>query len=81
MNLVQASQNPEKSQVILVKKPDGTFRFCIDYRSLNNATESMGWPIPNIPQMLQRIGLKKPKYFAVMDFTKGFYQAPLAEES
>ena len=81
MNLVQASQNPEKSQVILVKKPDGTFRFCIDYRSLNNATESMGWPIPNIPQMLQRIGMKKPKYFAVMDFTKGFYQAPLAEES
>jgi len=41
----------------------------------------MGWPIPNIEQMLHRIGLHKPKYFAVLDFTSGFFQAPLGEES
>merc|ERR1711991_173861 len=56
LHLVQPSQAAEKSQVVLAKKPDGTWRFCIDYRALNDATESMGWPIPNIPQMLQRIG-------------------------
>jgi hypothetical protein len=50
-------------------------------RRLNLHTESMGWPIPNIPQMLQRIGLRRPKFFAVMDLTMGFFQAPLAEES
>lgn len=81
LNLIRPSQNSEKSQVVLAKKPDGSWRFCIDYRELNNNTESMGWPIPNIPQMLQRIGLRQPKYYAVMDLTMGFYQAPLAEES
>ena len=38
MHLIQTSQNPEKSQVVLAKKPDGSWRFCIDYRSLNLAT-------------------------------------------
>ena len=41
----------------------------------------MGWPIPNIVQMLNRIGLRKPKYFAVLDLTSGFFQAPLDESS
>ena len=81
MHLIRPSQNAEKSQVVLAKKPDGSWRFCIDYRTLNEATESMGWPIPNIPQMLQRIGAKRPKYFCVMDLTMGFFQAPLAENS
>ena len=60
--LIQPLQAAEKSQVVLTKKPDGSWRFYIDYRALNDATESMGWPIPNIPQMLQRIGTKRPKY-------------------
>ena len=81
LNLIRPSQGVEKSQVVLAKKPDGTWRFCINYRELNTHTESMGWPIPNIPQMLQRIGLRKPKFFAVMDLTMGLFQAPLAEES
>ena len=41
----------------------------------------MGWPIPNIEQTLNRIGEKRPKYFAVIDLTKGFSQAPLDENS
>ena len=36
---------------------------------------------PNISQMLRRIGDAKPQFFAIMDLTKGFYQAPLSEES
>jgi len=49
IGLIRPSQGAEKSQVVLAKKPDGSWRFCIDYRSLNEQTESMGWPIPNIP--------------------------------
>ena len=40
-----------------------------------------GGAIPIIHEMLRRIGAKKPKYFAVIDFTSGYHQAPLAEES
>ena len=81
LGLIRPSQGAEKSQVVLAKKPDGSWRFCIDYRARNEQTESMGWPIPNIPQMLQRIGMKKARFFAVMDLTMGFYQAPLHKDS
>ena len=66
------------SQVILVPKPDGTFRFCIDYRGLNDATEVASWPIPNIRLMLGRLGNAKADTFGVIDLTAGYHQAPLA---
>jgi hypothetical protein len=39
------------SQVILASKPNDEWRFCIDYRKLNDCTQSASWPIPNIVQM------------------------------
>jgi hypothetical protein len=39
------------SQILLTPKPNGKWRFCLDYRALNELTTSMGWPIPNIYQM------------------------------
>lgn len=66
------------SQVHLVKKPNGEYRFCIDYRNLNQlTTNASSWPLPNIREMLYRLGNLKGKYFAKMDLTKGYFQAPL----
>jgi len=65
----------------LTPKPNGEQRFCIDYRNLNLQTESMGWPLPNIRQMLERIGDRKPKYFAVLGLTQGYYQAAISKDS
>ena len=65
------------SQVILAPKPDGTFRFCIDYRGLIEATESASWPIPNIRLMLGRLGAAKADTFGVIDLTAGYHQAPI----
>jgi hypothetical protein len=39
------------------------------------------WPIPYIEHLLRKIGKLKPKYFAVMDLTKGFYQCEIDGES
>jgi hypothetical protein len=58
------------SQVLLTPKANG-----------QSVTKNLEWPIPNIPLMLQRLGMARPKYFAVMDLAKGYYQAPLAESS
>ena len=81
-NVIRLSTAVAHSQVLLVPKPDGTWRFCIDYRRLNACTnDSESWPIPNIPQMLRRIGDKRPKFFGILDLTKGYYQAPLSESS
>jgi transposase InsO family protein len=40
-----------------------------------------GWRVPDIKQMLQRLGQQKSRYFAVMDLTSGYHQAPLCKES
>jgi transposase InsO family protein len=78
---IEPSQAPAYSQVHMVRKKDGKWRFCMDFRGLNDATESNSWTIPNIKLMLQRMGDHKPKYFAVMDLTAGYFQAPIDEES
>lgn len=58
------------------------WRFCVDYVRLNDATESLEtFPIPNMQHMIRRVGDKKPKFFAVMDLTSGYHQAPLSANS
>ncbi len=76
--VIEVSKAVAYSQVMLTPKKNGEWRFCIDYRRLNLITKPNKWPLPNIKQMLHRLGDKKAKYFAVIDLTKGYYQAPLS---
>jgi hypothetical protein len=82
LGVIRESNEEFYSQVHLTPKPTpGEWRFCIDYRRLNAASRGMGWPIPNIAEMLRRLGDRKPKYFCKLDLTAGYHQAPLDEES
>jgi hypothetical protein len=54
----------------MVPKPDGSKRMCIDFRNLNDCTEDASWPIPNITEMLRRIGTHKATVVAVLDLTQ-----------
>lgn len=81
LNIIETSTATEYSQILLAPKPDGKWRFCIDFRRANDASQGRAWPIPIIMQMLQRIGQQKPKWFAKMDMTSGYHQAPLGENS
>ena len=65
--IVEKSQSPHYSQILMVPKPDSTFRMCVDYRALNDCTADASWPIPNIAEMFRRIGSQKPKIFGIMD--------------
>ncbi len=76
--LILPSEAVYYSQVLLCPKPNGAWRFCVDYRALNKCSERESWPLPNIEAMLHRIGDARPRYFAVMDATKGFFQTPMA---
>ena len=83
LQVIEESNASAHSQVHLVPKPsdpkDPEWRFCLDFVRLNEATiGTENWPIPNIPQMIQRIGTKKPKVFGIMDLTSGYHQAPLS---
>lgn len=67
------------SQVLLVRKADGTLRFCIDFRFLNNISEHMKWPLPCIHTMLRRVG--NHRYYTVLDLTSGYHQCPMTSRA
>ena len=77
--VIESCQAIHHSHMLFVKKKDSSWRFCLDFRALNDASEPLGYPLPNIHTMLRRIGDKHPAYFAVIDFTSGYHQMPLAE--
>jgi len=61
LEVIHESQATEWSQVHLVPKPDGSWRFTLDFVRLNSATGSLeGLPIPNIQQIINRLGVVKP---------------------
>ena len=64
--IVEKSQSPHYSQILMVPKPDGTFRMCVDYRALSDCTAHASWPIPSIAEMLRKIGSQKPNIFGII---------------
>jgi hypothetical protein len=81
LGLIRESTASAVSHVMLAPKPNGKWRFCVDYRTLNVLSESLSWPIPNIKMMLDRIGSHRAKYYGILDLSQGFYQIPLDEKS
>lgn len=69
--LVEPSASPFGAPVLLVKKPDGSWRFCVDYRALNQVTIKNGYPLPRIDDLLDKI--HGAQYFSTMDLLQGFY--------
>jgi hypothetical protein len=79
LGIIEKSNATYYSQVLLIPKPGvDQWRLCVDYRALNDCTADASWPIPNIDQMLRRIGNKHPRFFGSMDLTQGYHQAPVS---
>jgi hypothetical protein len=78
LGVIRPSTATAWSQVHLVRKPKGGWRFTIDFRGINKCIVNQGWQIPNIQQMLERIGARRPKFFGSADLTQGYFQMPLA---
>ena len=76
--IIEATETPYYSHPVIVQKTLDSFRFCVDYRGLNDATEKSSWPIPNITSLFDRISASKPDIFGVMDLISGYHQAPLS---
>ena len=77
--IIQQSKSPYSSPVILVPKPDGSKRMCVDYRKINKITETERWPIPNVKDIFDNMG--KAKYFTSIDLKSGYWQIKLHESS
>ena len=76
--VVVASSSAWSSPICLVRKKDGSVRWCVDYRKLNNVTEKDAYPLPRIDTCLDC--LASAKIFSTMDLQSGYWQLELAEE-
>ena len=76
--LIRPSTSPWSSPVVLVKKKDGKYRFCVDYRRLNEITMKDSYPLPNMEETIMQLG--GSSYFSKMDLKSGYFQLRIDEK-
>ena len=74
---IRESESPYSSNVVLVRKKDGTLRFCIDFRKLNSRTIRDCYNLPRIVETIDT--LVGAKYFTKLDLRSGYWQVEMEE--
>lgn len=78
-DIVERSTSGWSSPILLVKKKEGGYRFCVDFRKLNAVTERDGYPIPYVSHTLDK--LRDAHYLSSLDIKSAYHQVPVAESS
>ena len=77
-DVIEPSNSPWASPVLLCTKKDGSVRFCLDYRRLNFLTRKDAYPLPRIDTSLDSLG--NNKWFSTIDLASGYWQCLVEEK-
>ena len=78
LGVIEPSTSAYASSIVIVRKPDGSNRVCVDFRKLIKVTVFYPEPMPQPEQIFAN--LEKDRYFSTFDVTKGYWQIPMTEE-
>ena len=77
--IIERSEAAYASPLVLVKKPDGTYRTCMNFKELNKITVFDPEPIMSADDIFPKLALSH--YYGTFDFCKGYWQIPMEENS
>lgn len=78
-NIAEPSSSPWSSPCLLVKKSDNTFRFCTDFRSVNDLTKPDSYPLPRMEDCMDRVG--NAVFVSKIDLLRGYWQVGLSDRA
>ena len=76
---IRPSKSPMCNTIVLVRKKDGTLRFCIDFRKLNSRTKKDSFPLLHMQETME--SMVGAQFFSSMDLKSGFWQVRMSEKS
>lgn len=79
LGVIEKSSSGWSSPILLVPKPDKSWRFCVDYRKVNRVTERDAYPLPYISDLLRKLG--GARYLSTLDIKSAYWQVELEPES
>ena len=75
--VIHPSNSPGASPVVMVKKKDGSLRFCVDFPQFNSSTIKYARPLPRFDDLLD--ALHGARWFSTLDLKSGYWQVPIME--
>ena len=79
MGVIEESNSSWASPVVLIPKSDGSIRFCVDYRRVNDVTLPDAFPLPRVEDLIDKIG--RSRFLTKIDLSRGYWQVPMDEIS